>query len=386
MSRSLACVVALSAGALGADAGAGAINNAPLKLAVLPQPFADAYGARCLDGSPPAHYTLVQDPTRWVIFVEGGGWCFSPQSCAERALGGGGSSSHLAASMVVGGLLSPNATRNPRFFNYSFAFLHYCDGSSHSSNMSAPVPVTPPVKNVTRVWSRGRPNLAAQIDYLITVEGAAAAAEVIVSGGSAGGLSVFLGLDFVAARFPRSARVVGAPDAGFFIDAPMFNSTDLAFGDALAAADASTYGAVAAGSLAPACVAAHGARCLTADHAAPYVATPWHSMMAAFDLASIDLILFLGCLPPACGAAQLGALRAWRPRFLAALLAAVDTFPGNGAYVDSCLVHEQNVVRLTRTTLRPRAAPATATLTTLTPNPSRAPHPKPGLLFDTSCS
>jgi hypothetical protein len=32
-------------------------------------------------------------------------------------------------------------------------------------------------------------------------------------------------------------------------------------------------------------------------------------------------------------------------------------------------------VRLTRTTLRPPAAPATATLTTLTRNPIRAPRP-----------
>jgi hypothetical protein len=34
-----------------------------------------------------------------------------------------------------------------------------------------------------------------------------------------------------------------------------------------------------------------------------------------------------------------------------------------------------DVVRLTRTTLRPPAAPATATLTTLKPGPTRAPRP-----------
>jgi len=333
----------LVAAALLAAAAAAPVNDAPLTLVRLPQAFADAYGAKCLDGTPPAHYTLKQDPARWIIFIEGGGWCWSPASCAGRAGGGGGSSLRMAPSMVVGGLLSPNATRNPRFFNYSMAFLHYCDGSSHSSNLSAPIVIDPPVGGVSQIWSRGRANLAAQVDYLLTAEGAAAAAEVIVTGGSAGGLSVFLGLDFVAARFPPAARVVGAPDAGFFIDAPRFNSTELTFGDEFAAADASTFGALAAGSLAPACVAVHGVRCYTADHAAPYVRTPWHSMMAAFDLASIDMILFLGCKPPACGAPQLEALRAWRVRFVGALVAAVDSYPGNGGYVDSCLVHEQNV-------------------------------------------
>jgi hypothetical protein len=68
----------------------------------------------------------------------------------------------------------------------------------------------------------------------------------LVSGGSAGGLTVFLGLDFIAARFPPAARVVGAPDAGFFIDAPQFNSTALTFGDEFAAADASTLSIAAA--------------------------------------------------------------------------------------------------------------------------------------------
>jgi hypothetical protein len=42
-----------------------------LKATVLPQAFADAYGAKCLDGSPPAFYSLVQDPAKWVLFIEG---------------------------------------------------------------------------------------------------------------------------------------------------------------------------------------------------------------------------------------------------------------------------------------------------------------------------
>ena len=44
----------------------------PLSLTVLPQPFAESHGAACLDGSPPAFYSLVQDPTKWVLFIEVG--------------------------------------------------------------------------------------------------------------------------------------------------------------------------------------------------------------------------------------------------------------------------------------------------------------------------
>ncbi len=49
----------------------GAVSGSPpLALTVLPQEFANAYGAACLDGSPPAFYSLVQDPTKWVLFIE----------------------------------------------------------------------------------------------------------------------------------------------------------------------------------------------------------------------------------------------------------------------------------------------------------------------------
>ena len=44
----------------------------PLKATVLPQAFADSFGAKCLDGTPPAFYSLVQDPAKWVLFLEGG--------------------------------------------------------------------------------------------------------------------------------------------------------------------------------------------------------------------------------------------------------------------------------------------------------------------------
>lgn len=97
---------------------------------VVPQALADTYGAKCLDGSSPGFYMLAQDPKRWILFIEGGGWCFSISSCADRATGGGGSSAGLAgATMDVGGLLSPNATINPDFYNATMVFIHYCDGA-----------------------------------------------------------------------------------------------------------------------------------------------------------------------------------------------------------------------------------------------------------------
>ena len=66
-------------------------------------------------------------------------------------------------------------------------------------------------------------------------------------------------------------------------------------------------------------------------------------MMSAYDLASLSMIYGLPCLPPKCAPDELAALLAWRAPYLAALEPAIAAYPGNGAFVDSCLVHEQNV-------------------------------------------
>lgn len=98
-----------------ADVVVPTVAEPQLRGLVIPQDFADSFGAKCLDGTPPAFYyvrtrasmvkiprfigssphprlvyQLVQDVTRWVIFIEGGGWCFSLSDCAGRAKGGGG--------------------------------------------------------------------------------------------------------------------------------------------------------------------------------------------------------------------------------------------------------------------------------------------------------
>ena len=61
---------------------------------ILPQAFADKFGAKCLNGSPPPfEVQLNSSSTKWVLFLEGGGWCYgldassTKHSCAGRAGG-----------------------------------------------------------------------------------------------------------------------------------------------------------------------------------------------------------------------------------------------------------------------------------------------------------
>merc|ERR1712227_415074 len=71
------------------------------------------------------------------------------------------------------------------------------------------------------MWMRGRPSFDAVIHDLRARNGMANATEIILSGGSAGGLAVFFNLDHLASLLRASnssARLTGFPDAGFFLD------------------------------------------------------------------------------------------------------------------------------------------------------------------------
>ena len=57
----------------------------------LPQAVADKFGAKCLNGAPPTYeITRNYSSTKWLLFLEGGGWCqgdtvnATRTSCAGR--------------------------------------------------------------------------------------------------------------------------------------------------------------------------------------------------------------------------------------------------------------------------------------------------------------
>jgi hypothetical protein len=53
--------------------------------ALVPLPRDD--GSACLDGSPYGVYFLPsrRGSTKWTLYFEGGGWCATPEECAERS-------------------------------------------------------------------------------------------------------------------------------------------------------------------------------------------------------------------------------------------------------------------------------------------------------------
>ena len=158
--------------------------------------------------------------TKFVIHHLGGGWCTSIENCFDRGQAKTYGSSEDWRSTVVceledggsfddvkkptptplkgslpchadggmHGLLSPDPAANPMTYNWNKVFIGYCDGASMGGNVDKPVPV-PDSKDV--VFFRGRAILDAAYDKLLDKLDLNHATDVLVSGSSAGGLTVF---------------------------------------------------------------------------------------------------------------------------------------------------------------------------------------------------
>lgn len=210
----------------------------PTKLVMLTD-AAEKLGAVCLDGSAPAIYVRRGDPTKWHVHFEGGGWCYhdppgllEDNECFYRAYGPSiesntpphylGSSAMLPANYSAQPprpfqhFLSADPAANPGMHNWSFAFVHYCDGASFTGDLAEPVTV-----QGKPLYYRGRRIRDAAIRYLLDAgagEGMSLATDVAVSGTSAGGLAIYLNIDAIRGLIPSQIHVRGLASAGHFLD------------------------------------------------------------------------------------------------------------------------------------------------------------------------
>jgi hypothetical protein len=349
-----ACLAASSAGAASGQAGPW---DAALRL-FSPATIAK-YNARCLDGSPPGLFfrpaTSPSSATKFKLHIQGGGWATTPASAAARAGTVLGSSATWPPWLSAfwppegagfAGLASPNDTTTG---DWNFAWLAYCDGSSHTSDADAPVDV-----NGTAVWLRGRAILDG---HLAELDAAAAfltaATEVVVSGTSAGGLAAYLHTGYIKSRLPANARVVAVPDAGFFRDHAAWGTNGThAWYDAVAAAmgpgfwNATLRGGAGEclAALAPAGV---GARCFFPEYLYPFLTDVdgIFVLQSTFDTANLGICYGLSCNLAAgqCTPAESAAIAAYAADLLSNMTAAQAPFAArDGLFATSCFQHEES--------------------------------------------
>lgn len=118
-------------------------------------------GAVCLDGTPPGYYfrkgelnyckymhsadymrnTLIfivgmdDGADKWIVYFQGGGWCYDEELCLERSRGELGSSKSWPSIMQADGIMSSDKDVNPDFYQWNVAYLKYCDGASFAGDV-----------------------------------------------------------------------------------------------------------------------------------------------------------------------------------------------------------------------------------------------------------
>ena len=285
------------------------------------------------------------------------GWCYGSTSAATVAscTARRASTFRWPEPSYFGGVLGANCSTNPDFCHANAVFLRYCDGASFGSNRAEPIVVrTPSGQQPANMWLRGRPNFDAIIATLQSEFGfgGAAGTEVILSGGSAGGLAVFYNVDHLASLLEPNAnvtRVVGFPDAGFFMDHKNTEGT-FAYRANFIGADP-VWNVTGGGGTNAACLAAlapkgEAWKCLMAQYLVPWIKTPLYVMNSAHDLWQLQNVLQEpqpSCVPTAARPCNATAGNLYGAAFRRTVATVLESNPANGVYVDACYVHEQNV-------------------------------------------
>lgn len=266
-----------------ASAEEGSVPRLPAQL----QQVSQANGAACLDGTAPTYYIMRGDREKFYLHMEGGGWCISLADCAKRAGTSTGTSKFNGAATDFQGIvdgwggwyLSNSTAINPMMASWTKVLVNYCDGASWAGFNS-----TPTFYQGKQLHFKGRANLDGVIDALKadTALKFGSATDVVVSGGSAGGLSTYLHTDRFHDALPPSTKVVGMPDAGFFMD----NAVSVASGwraQVIWAAHAQNTSASAN----PQCLAIYTGveewKCFFAQYVAPFVRSPIFALQSMYD-------------------------------------------------------------------------------------------------------
>lgn len=181
--------------------------------------------AKCLDGSPGGYYHSPAPNKKWVIFLNGGGECDNKEACLAQTKTALGSSDYFAKTHNAnfGYVTSNDCKINPDFCAYNHVFNPYCSQDLHSGQ------TVYPTEHTYDLHFNGHDILEAIFEDLEKGGNSIAdAEEIILFGASAGGIGVWMNLDWLAERYPNT-RVTGMGIASHYFDATYYNgpnSTD----------------------------------------------------------------------------------------------------------------------------------------------------------------
>lgn len=170
----------------------------------------------CGDGSEFHFWMRERDPAKVLFYFEGGGACFSPETCDpsnpayKTAIGHDETLSDLTE-----GIWDDTNPANP-FRDWSVVFVPYCTGDVHIGNNTADY------GNGVTVEHKGYVNGVAALDTLAA--SFPDADHIVVSGESAGSVPDPLYAGLAADLFPEARITVLADGSGAYPDVPGINA------------------------------------------------------------------------------------------------------------------------------------------------------------------
>jgi len=187
--------------------------------------------AVCTDGSPAAYYwkPATSSPSTWLVYLDGGGWCYDEESCTSRcgpfdAINSDNklcSSKTLEGSKSIGGIFWPD---NDHLGGANKVFVHYCTSDAHMGNATA-----------MGYQFRGHQVVQAVLSDLVDRRGLGSQSLssqdrdlLIFGGGSAGARGAMVHLDYVQEMLGAAGGnvdVVGFLDSNYWVDVDLYNGS-----------------------------------------------------------------------------------------------------------------------------------------------------------------
>ncbi|CAE7446461.1 notum1a [Symbiodinium natans] len=191
-----------------------AAGELPRKV-LLPSEVAANASAKCLDSSPAGFYIREQDPSKWVIFLDGGGLCIDALDCRRRAATTHGSSKNWPETWDPEAV--PFSTGlSSTFRDFSQVFVPYCSGDLWLGMDHKPRLI------VGDLQMSGHRILGAVVEHLVNTTALRRSSLLIFAGQSAGGIGVLHHADWISSKLSSlsaSPRIAVLSAAGLFFPA-----------------------------------------------------------------------------------------------------------------------------------------------------------------------
>uniref|UniRef100_A0A3Q3B859 Notum, palmitoleoyl-protein carboxylesterase n=1 Tax=Kryptolebias marmoratus TaxID=37003 RepID=A0A3Q3B859_KRYMA len=184
--------------------------------------FLQNVSVTCNDGSPAGYYMKESKGSRrWLLFLEGGWYCFNKQTCDSRYETMKNLMSSTKWPQTKRGILSPQPEENPHWWNANMVFISYCSSDVWSG--------ASPKTNQSDYAFMGSLIVKEVVNELLT-KGLQNAKVLLLAGSSAGGTGVLLNVDHVAEHLESEGhsgvQVRGVVDSGWFLDNKQYKLTD----------------------------------------------------------------------------------------------------------------------------------------------------------------